>query len=149
MQIFIPYNEPILCAEVLYGDKRFNKQIIETNQIIYAISGRIAWSNHPITKMYKEHVDWLGHYLNCFICYRKFKTTGNIEFYDEAKHWNELANSCRPDFITDELCDQHKRRLYTKNKEHYKLFSEFGESGENWYVIDGEIVKYINSKKIK
>lgn len=149
MQIFIPYEEPIQCAEVLYGDSRFKKQIIETVQIIHAISGKIAWSNHPISKMYKEHVDWLGYYLNCFICYRDYRKTNNLDFYNKAKEWNEMANLCKPSFITEELCNQHKRRLYTKNKEHYKLFSKFGESDENWYVIDGNIVKYINSKIVK
>ena len=38
MQVFTPYKEPILCAQVL-DKKRLNKQIIECQQIIRAIEG--------------------------------------------------------------------------------------------------------------
>lgn len=42
-----------------------------------------------------------------------------------------------------------KRRLYTKDNNHYKQWADLGESEENWYFVDGEWVKYRNGKKIK
>lgn len=45
----------------------------------------------------------------------------------------------QPNFLTDEFCDQHKRRLYTKNNNFHAYFYKYGESQENWYYVDGEI----------
>ena len=74
MQVFVPYQEPIKCAEALFNDKRrFNKQIVECRQILDAIDGKKAWSNHPCTKMYKEHRGWLNEYMLSLIYYRDFK----------------------------------------------------------------------------
>ena len=33
-------------------------------------------------------------------------------------------------------------------EEYKKKFAEYGTSEENWYFVDGQIVKYINGKKI-
>lgn len=55
----------------------------------------------------------------------------------------------RPSFLTQDLCDQHKRRLYTKAPELYPQFSELGTSEENWYFVDGRIIKYKDGKQIK
>lgn len=53
----------------------------------------------------------------------------------------------QPNFLTDEFCDQHKRRLYTKNNNFHAYFYKYGESQENWYYVDGKLLKYINGKK--
>lgn len=153
MQVFIPYPEPIDCAKALWNDKkRFNKQIIECRQILEAMSGNKRWSNHLVTKMYKKDRMWLYDYLSCFINYRESKTAlskkDELLFSEKALYDNSIANEDRPDFITEELCDQNKRRLYTKSPELYPQFASYGTSEENWYVIDGEIVKYINGKKL-
>lgn len=38
MQVFVPYKSPYQCAVALISDsKRFNKQIVELNQILKAI----------------------------------------------------------------------------------------------------------------
>lgn len=56
----------------------------------------------------------------------------------------------RPPFLTSDFCDQHKRRLFAKNPEHYKQFEEYGTSDENWYFDNDKniIIKYINGKRI-
>ena len=46
----------------------------------------------------------------------------------------------------DDFIIQHRRRLYTKDKGFYKDFSIYGESDENWYVVDGKLIKYKNGK---
>lgn len=70
MNVFVPYQSPIDCAKALYGDIRFNKQIVECRQILDAIDGKKAWNNHPCTKMYREYKEWLYKYMLCLKYYR-------------------------------------------------------------------------------
>lgn len=154
MQIFIPFKEPLMVAKCL--DKlRLNKQIVECRQIIDAIEGRKkGWINHPVVKMYRPYKDWLLNYSLCLAEYvksEKYRETDYTSFfhsYRKAVHYSMEADKIRPPFIIDELCTQHKKRLYTKNPIHYKEFSHFGESEENWYVVDGKVLKYSKGKLI-
>lgn len=154
MQIFTPYPEPIKCAEVLWNDKkRFNKQIIECRKILQAIQGESeAWKNHPVTNMYREHIEWIGYYLTIFTHYKLYKS-GKFDSYNGIilkymQDVNEEANKIRPPFLTEEFCDQHKRRLYSKSPELYPQFEKYGKSDENWYYVNGEIVKYKDGKRL-
>lgn len=141
MQVFVPYPSPIDVAKCL-DRKRIRKQIIECNQILIALEGEtIAWINHPVTKTYERYYAWLHFYCLCL----EYYLSGNS---DMAEYWNRCAEVCTPPFLTDSFCDQHKRRLYTKAPDLYPQFASFGKSDENWYFIDGEIVKYVNGKKI-
>lgn len=141
MQVFVCYPEPIRVAECL-DRLRLTKQVIEARQILNSIDGLSkSWKNHPVCLMYREHREWLYNYMCCMDCYLK-------GLYDYAKYWSDKADEIIPSFITDEMVTQHKRRLYTKNPDHYKQFAEYGKSDENWYCIDGEIVKYINGKRL-
>lgn len=151
MQVFVPYKEPFLTAACL-DPKRLNKQILDFYQILDALDGfSDAWKNHPVVKMYKPHRTWLIYYASCLALYRNSKKTGEdaSRFLSQAKSYSFKANLIRPAFLTDEFCGQHKRRLYTKNPSYYVNFSEFGKSDENWYAVDGQIVKYINGKRVK
>lgn len=148
MNVFVPCQSPIECAKALWNDKkRFNKQIIECRQILDAIDGRKAWRNHPVCLMYQEHKEWLQDYLNCFRYYRDYKN-GFIAS-TIAQNFSYRADSMRPPFLTEEFCNQHKRRLFTKSPNLYPQFAEYGTSEVNWYVINGEIVKYKDGKRIK
>jgi len=141
MQVFVPYAEPILTATVL-DKKRMNKQVVECCQILDAIDGKSkSWKNHPVTKMYTPYREWLDRYR---ICLRYFIENN----YEQSKWWSDHADLIRPDFLTDEFCDQHKRRLYTKDPGKYAQFAGLGESEENWYIIDGELVKYIDGERV-
>jgi hypothetical protein len=71
---------------------------------------------------------------------------GDILF---ALNSNHNCQEITPNFHTQEYFDQMKRRLYTKNKEHYKQWAYLGESDVNWYFVDGEWRKYINGKRIE
>lgn len=142
MQVFVPYPSPIDVAKCL-DRRRLRKQIIECNQILDAIDGTSdAWSHHPIVKMYEHYYSWLHAYTLCLMYF----SDGNI---DMAEYWNECADDMRPSFLDDDnFCDQHKRRLYTKAPELYPQFAAFGKSKENWYYIDGNVVRYIDGKKL-
>lgn len=153
MQVFIPYKEVIKVAQTMWADKkRYNKAIIELKQIIAAIEGAKAWRNHPVCLMYKEHEQWLIYYLNCFECYRAYKKeegSTSASYLTQAVLWSEKADNISPDFLgSQELLDAHKRRLFTKAPNLYPQFTSYGTSEENWYVIDGQIVKYVNGKRV-
>ena len=142
MQIFVPYPSPIDVAKCL-DPKRLRKQIIECDQIIAAIQGKSDdWKNHPVVKMYLHDSSWLMFYHDCLSYYQDGDLGWAIDRSDYA------SALFRPSFLTDSFCDQHKRRLYTKAPDLYPQFAEYGTSEENWYFVDGEIVKYINGKKI-
>ena len=141
MQVFIPYPSPIDVARCLDG-KRLRKQIAECTQILYNLDGKSTfWHKHPIFKMYKRDYMWLVYYKETLDLYNK----GRIE---QAELASKEADAIRPTFITDGLCDQHKRRLYTKAPHLYPQFAEYGTSDVNWYVVDGELWKFVDKKRI-
>ena len=141
MQVFLPYKEPIEVAKCL-DRRRLWKQVLEGQQITEAIDGSsTSWRNHPVVKMYKNNLQFVRSYYLCLWQYHM----GNIK---GALLMNEYANASRPDFITEDFCIQHRRRLYTKDKVFYKDFAKYGESDENWYIVDGKLLKYKNGKLI-
>lgn len=141
MQIFI-IGSPFETAQAL-DKRRLNKQVIECRQILKAINGETkAWANHPCVKMYREHVEWLKMYLGALDDYRD----GDME---HAKFFSLLANKYwKPLFHTQEYLDQMKRRLYTKDNNHYKQWAHLGESDVNWYYVDCEWLYYRNGKRV-
>lgn len=140
MQVFI-IGTPLETAQAL--DKlRLNKQIIECRQILDALNGAKAWSNHPCVLQYRGYEQWLKLYANILEAYQD----GRI---GDAILSNLIVKELTPSFHTQEYYTQMKRRLYTKDKEHYKQWADLGESQENWYCVDGEWRKYVNGKRIE
>ena len=142
MQVFIPYIEPIKVAECL-DRRRLHKQCLECQQILDIIDGkRMTWKNHPVVKMWTYHNDYLMFYMNCL------KSYFNGDFND-AQFWNDIALTCTPNWLTNGLCNQHKKRLYTKNPELYLQFKQFGKSYDNWYIVDNELKIYCTNETRK
>lgn len=143
MQVFIigtPYET------ALYLDaRRRHKQIIECEQIIKAIKTirgpKSAWANHPAVLQYKNHLDWLEAYT---LCLKSWDTM----YEEQAPFWSELAGYHKPPFHTQEYFDQMKRRLYTKDPQHYAQWAHLGTSEINWYFVDGEWRHYKDGKLI-
>lgn len=126
MQVFI-VGSPLETAMTL-DPKRIRSQIREAHIILAAIHGEIkGWIHHPIVLMYSEpnSVRWLSMYADILEGYLA-GYTGLIEADREAR---EIT----PPFHTSEFIEQMKRRLYTKNPEHYKQWAEYGTSDENFY----------------
>lgn len=123
--------------------RRFNKQVIETDQIIGAINGSKAWFNHPCVKQYRKHLDWLELYRRGFIAYREHKE-------DELIEIDNQAYLLKPEFHIPEYYNQMKRRLYTKDSQFYSTWSYLGKSDINWYWSDEEnkFIYYQNGKRI-
>ena len=65
-----------------------------------------------------------------------------------AIRWSRYADRSRPPFHTEAYFKQMKRRLFTKNPEHYNQWAHLGTSNENWYFVDGEWRYYCNGKRI-
>lgn len=139
MQVFI-VGSPLETAEAL-DDRRLNKQIIECEQILLALNGAKAWSNHPCVLQYRGYEKWLRNYLRVLHNWH----TGGVPHH----FYNDMANKSRPPFHTQEYFDQMKRRLYTKDPVHYEQWAHLGESEDNWYFVDGEWRIYRNGKRIK
>ena len=62
MQVFI-IGTPLETARAL-DPKRLRKQIIECRQILDALNGAKAWSNHPCVLQYRGYEEWLELYLD-------------------------------------------------------------------------------------
>lgn len=142
MQVFI-VGSPLETAQAL-DRLRLNKQIVECTQILDAISGtKKAWSNHPCTIQYRNYVDWLRDYMSCLMWFREGKLS-------LAEFCNECCNTKRPLFHTQDYFDQMKRRLFTKNQEHYKQWAYLGTSDINWYWSESEnnFIKYNKGKRV-
>jgi hypothetical protein len=82
MQTFLPYKDYNQCAEIL-DNKRLNKQILESYQILKVLSGQSqsgAWRNHPAVLMWKNAEKSLRIYVNAMIKearFRGIRTDGN------------------------------------------------------------------------
>lgn len=143
MQVFVPYPSPIDVAKCL-DRRRLRKQIVECDQILEAIAGESqAWKNHPVVKMYFNNPGWLWYYRETLESYMMGLLTLAKQYSSQCDYY------FRPSFLTKDLCDQHKRRLYTKAPELYPQFAELGTSEENWYFVGGRIIKYKDGKQIK
>lgn len=141
MQVFI-VGSPMQTAMALDA-LRLNKQIVECDQILAALDGTTAWSNHPCVLQYRGYENWLRHYRDCLEFYKR-------GYYNLAKIESHYATDCHPvEWHTDEYYDQMKRRLYTKDPKYYAVWSYLGTSDENWYFVDGEWRKYVNGKRVE
>lgn len=140
MQVFIT-GSPLETARAL-DPKRLNRQIQETKVILAALNGAKAWSNHPCVLQYREHKEWLEEYLKCLVSYKN----NDIVQSFVAEQWCHIT---KPKWHTQEYYEQMKRRLYTKDPEHYKQWAHLGKSQENWYFVDGEWRVYVNGKRVE
>lgn len=135
MQVFI-IGTPLETAMAL-SKRHLNNQINEASIILDALNGKTAWSNHPCVLQYRDHKEWLEEYLKCLVSYKN----NDIVQAFVAEQW---CHTTRPKWHTQAYYDQMKRRLYSKNPEHYKQWAHLGESDCNWYFVDGEWRKYVN-----
>ena len=148
MNVFI-IGTALETAEAL-DKRRLNKQIIECRQILNALNGNKAWSNHPCVLQYKGHKEWLELYTYCLEDYFTSKHySDSSDMLYIAKEWSERAFEYKPKFHTEEYFNQMKRRLYTKDKLFYKQWAYLGESEDNWYFVDGAWRVYNNGKRLK
>lgn len=152
MQVFI-VGSPLETAMAL-DPRRLNKQIIECQQILDALNGAKAWSNHPCTLQYRSHKLWLELYMYCLESFQmsldsKISPEDADGFIRLAMEWSEKSFEYKPPFHTQEYFDQMKKRLFTKNAVYYIQWANLGTSDVNWYFVDDEWRYYKNGKRVK
>lgn len=144
MNVFV-IGSPLETAAIL-DTRRLRKQIIECKQIFAALDGKTKfWRNHPCTIQYEEHYEWLFYYLECLNCWVKGDLTGATMASYEAERF------FKPLFHTEPYFDSMKRRLYTKDPEHYAQWADLGTSDVNWYWSPSEdtYIYYRDGKRVK
>ena len=144
MQVFV-VGSPLETAMAL-DPKRLRSQISEAYVILSAIHGESkGWIHHPVTLMYSEpnSVRWLQMYADILEGYLN-SSVGVLEADREAQ-------KSTPAFHTPEFIEQMKRRLYTKNPEHYSQWESLGESEDNiyWSPTQKKWLTYRNGKLVK
>ena len=144
MQVFV-VGSPLETAMAL-DIPRLKKQIIECHQILAAIHGESkGWIHHPVVLMYSgpNSVRWLSVYADIL--------EGYLAGYSGLMELDKEAKEITPPFHTPEFIKQMKRRLYTKNPEHYKQWAELGESQDNhyWSPSQQKWLVYRNGKLIQ
>lgn len=126
MQVFV-VGSPLETAMAL-DPKRLRSQIREAHIILAAIHGEgKGWLHHPVVLMYSEpnSVRWLQMYADIL--------EGYLAGYTDLERADREAREITPDFHTPEFIRQMKSRLYSKDKEKYERYAEYGESDCNWY----------------
>lgn len=126
MQVFV-VGSPLETAMAL-DPKRLRSQIREAHIILNAIHGEgKGWIHHPVVLMYSEpnSVRWLQMYADILEGYLDGST--GLERADRE------AREITPKFHTPEFIKQMKSRLYSKDKQKYERYAEYGESDCNWY----------------
>lgn len=130
MQVFV-IGDVLETAKCL-DRRRLNKQIIECKQILATIRGTSnAWKNHPCVIQYQKDIVYLEAYLQCLEYYVKGEITLAIDADYDAWIY-------QPIWHTKAYYDNMKKRLYTKDHNHYKQFEHLGESNENWYWVNNK-----------
>lgn len=147
MQVFI-IGSPLETAKAL-SPKHLNNQINEAKIILDALNGAKAWSNHPVVLQYRDYKEWVKLYTWCLEDYYtsiRYENASDMLYI--SKEWSDMSLECKPPFHNEDFFNQMKRRLYTKNPEHYAQWESLGKSQENWYFVDGVMLKYVNGKRI-
>ena len=144
MQVFV-VGSPLETAMAL-DPKRLRSQISEAYVILSAIHGESkGWIHHPVTLMYSEpnSVRWLQMYADILEGY----LNGSVGVLEADRE----AQKITPAFHTPEFIEQMKRRLYTKNPEHYSQWESLGESEDNmyWSPTQKKWLTYRNGKLVK
>ena len=126
MQVFV-VGSPLETAMAL-SRKHLRNQINEAHVILAAIHGEgKGWIHHPVVLMYSEpnSVRWLSMYADIL--------EGYLAGYTGLPEADNEAKLITPAFHTPEFIRQMKSRLYSKDKEEYERYAEYGESDCNWY----------------
>jgi beta-galactosidase/beta-glucuronidase len=141
MQTFLPYPAMRDSLDAL-DNKRLNKQILETYQILNVLSGQTqsnAWRNHPAVLMWEGAENELWRYGMTAIALadmRGIKTENNLAnmrrlaktvsymWGDDEPAWRKNPT------ILKRVNTTHKANLYRKDKEYY---AEYATAVNNKY----------------
>ena len=139
MQTFLPYRDPVKCAQVL-DNKRLGKQRVETIQIMHALLGeKKGWVNHPAVKMWKGYEPFLVRkYLHSMLTEWNQRGYNSPKCIQHMRRFLKLS-ICKGEIIKPWWFDHlllfksHQSNLIRKDPEFYK--SKFpGVSDDMEYI---------------
>jgi hypothetical protein len=126
VQTFLPSDDFALCAMTL-DRQRLGKQRVETLQIMQTIAGMSrgkGWINHPATKMWIGHEEYLMLYQIAIVSewtMRGYKDTCLDKTYDAFKTID--AEFSYPEWMgNDHFHASHRSNLLRKNVDFYSKF---------------------------
>lgn len=148
MQTFLPHPAMRDSLDAL-DNKRLNKQVLETYQILKVLSGQSpsnAWRNHPAVLMWEGAEDELWRYGMTAIAMadmRNIKTENNLANFKSlakisATHWqnNEPAWRKNPT-IVKRVNTTHQANLYRKDPIYYEHYADSVNNEYNKPCCDG------------
>ena len=142
MQTFLPYPAMRDSLDAL-DNKRLNKQVLETYQILKVLSGQSpsgAWRNHPAVLMWKGAESELWRYGMTAIAVAKMrgiKTENNLANFDalvivSALNWGDDEPAWRKNPTTlKRVYNTHKANLYRKDREYFAEYANAVNSEYN------------------
>lgn len=151
MQTFLPYSNFEACAQSI-DDVRLNKQIVECQQILMALSGEMkAYKNHPAILMWKGHEGSLFQYAGC-CAHEYFRRSGKDSHGSYAKMIEMVGNNYSvklPWWFNDDfeyIKITHRSRLIHKgrvdrirkcfrNKQEWLDFNAASKVPKQWYAL--------------
>lgn len=148
MQTFLPHPAMRDSLDAL-DNKRLNKQILETYQILKILSGQStsnAWRNHPAVLMWEGAESELWRYGMTAIAVanmRGIKTDGNRANFDalaktSALSWGDDEPAWRKNpTIVKRVNTTHKYNLYRKDPKYYAEYANSINSKYNKPCCDG------------
>lgn len=148
MQTFLPYSAMRDSLDAL-DNKRLNKQVLETYQILKVLSGQSqsnAWRNHPAVLMWEGAEAELWRYGMTAIALanmRGIKTKNNLANFDalakiSATSWGNDEPAWRKNpTILKRVNTTHKANLYRKDREYYAEYADAVNSEYNKPCCDG------------
>lgn len=148
MQTFLPHPTIRESLDAL-DNKRLNKQILETYQILNVLSGQSksgAWRNHPAVLMWVGAESELWRYGMTAIAVanmRGIKTENNLAnmkalAHKAAKYWGDNEPMWRTNATTlKRVTTTHKANLYRKDPEYYAEYAYAVNDQYNQPCCDG------------
>jgi Pyrimidine dimer DNA glycosylase len=160
MQTFLPYPAMRDSLDAL-DNKRLNKQILETYQILKVLSGQSqsnAWRNHPAVLMWEGAENELWRYGQTAMVLaemRDIKTDKNKQnFKDLAKiavlSWGDDEPLWRKSpTVIKRVNATHKANLYRKDPIYYEEFADAVNSPHNQPCCEGCLYYWVTHPRKK
>ena len=118
MQTFLPVSDFKQSFTIL-DYRRLGKQRVEAKQIINSILYGTGWKNHPITKMWTNHVDALKLYHN--LCIDEWVSRG---YKNNMIKFDIASGVTYPSWVgREDLHASHRSNLLRKDQIYYSKFN--------------------------
>lgn len=141
MQTFLPSSNFIFAAQAL-DNKRLNKQILESYQILNVLSGNsTGWRNHPAVRMWAGSEGVLYKYTQAMISEAKLRGIKTINNEINLSRLNDRHGKLswgqnNPEWLDNKktisrIVATHRANLYRKDPEYYVEYAKYVDNKYN------------------